>query len=524
MREGILCWYPFEAGANILDCSDGVLTDMLKARNCFVSFQRKDSLFFDYIIILDPTDFDVSTLESFRKRLGEHGRLLLAYENPFALRYWAGHKAQNTGRPYDTLTRTGKDPLPSKAELSSNLKIAGFKGQKWYYPLTDHWFAREIYSDNYLPNKFFNQRFVPYIDCDSSLTFDERALYRSIISEGAFTFMCGAYLVESRVCEADIPCTVDYASVTAYRGHSKCYATTVRNDNTVRKIPLYKDSEAGVRAIYQNHMELKSLGVPVIDCEIENNCLVMPRISMPTLWDYWAEKFCEGALNVKGMIKQFDRIKEYIYKSAKYGKCYWEMVPANCFYNYETDELLFFDQEFCWQDADPDIAVARMIMSIKFSEVFSKDPMFESVFEDLREYFGLKKKWSELVLAMRKTYDEVFNPEATTDLDLATQNSIETISLFRLKCKLEYLRLSELKHIAIYGYGVRGKRLERAIKDLGLRVACVMDQGFKDSRSISEIANASSADVILVSIKNGISIADDIRRRVEIPVLLLDEL
>ena len=32
MREGILCWYPFESGENVLNLRDGTLESMLESR------------------------------------------------------------------------------------------------------------------------------------------------------------------------------------------------------------------------------------------------------------------------------------------------------------------------------------------------------------------------------------------------------------------------------------------------------------------------------------------------------------
>ncbi|CQR58603.1 hypothetical protein PRIO_6256 [Paenibacillus riograndensis SBR5] len=67
---------------------------------------------------------------------------------------------------------------------------------------------------------------------------------------------------------------------------------------------------------------------------------------MPTFWDCWAEKLSDGTFDVNEMVSQFDRIRETIIKAAKTSKCFWELVPANCFYNKENDELIFIDQEY----------------------------------------------------------------------------------------------------------------------------------------------------------------------------------
>ena len=206
MREGVLCWYPFKQKASILDLSDGVLTELLYNRCGKALLGSQSCKRFDYVVVLDPQDFSKEALQGYYNLLNPHGRLLLAYENPFSLRYWNGKQSPETEGKYDTLF--GLDGRVSKSEMQLRLEQAGFEGQKWYYPLTDHWFAREIYSEGYLPNEFLNQRFKPYIAVEEP-NFDERNLYREIIRNGAFEFMCGAYLVEARVSAEDVPCNVD---------------------------------------------------------------------------------------------------------------------------------------------------------------------------------------------------------------------------------------------------------------------------------------------------------------------------
>ena len=399
MREGVLCWYPFDSDASVLDMSNGILADLLRSRcKHIVSDNNDNSGLYDYIVILDPQDFSVETLKRLHEVLNPNGRLLLAYENPFALRYWAGKRAPNTGLPYDTLTGKGERRLPSKAELQTRLKQAGFYGQKWYYPLTDHWFAREVYSESYLPNEFFNQRFKPYIIYDENTKFDERKLYREIIREGAFEFMCGAYLVEARVKIDDAPCPVDYVAVTAYREPAKRFATVVRNDNTVHKIPLHKEGLETLQKIKKNHDDLAKLGVNVISLKQENERLIMNRLDLPTLWDYWAKKLTDGTLNYSELAKHFDIIHDDIYKASENGKCYWELVPANCFFDEERNELIFFDQEYYWEDASPDIAMVRALWALQYSSIFASDVCKAEWLEKLKARYHLTKKWDEYSL------------------------------------------------------------------------------------------------------------------------------
>jgi hypothetical protein len=412
MREAILCWYPFTDGSRVLDLSNGVLSDLLRRTGCEVETELDQSTGYDYIIVLDPPDFGLAALKRYRAALGPHGRLLIAYENPYALRFWAGHTAPNTGRSYDTLFSRGDNPLPVKAELAARLKKVGFPALKWYYPLTDHWLTSEVYSESYLPNEFFNQRFLPYIDDDSGLHFDERDLYREVVRGGAFEFMCGAYLVEARACADDEPCPIDYAAVTAYREPQKRFATILSNSGKACKIPLHERGKETVQRIAANHAELRTLGINTLECVIEHDTLVMPRLELPTLYDYWAEQLALGMLADHEVIRMFDRIRENIYQAATGGKCYWELVPANCFYNKTDDELIYFDQEYYSTDISPDIAVARTVSALRYSAVFASEPDIQELYASLLNRYHLQEDRDMIKeLFALDTYTEVFGPE-----------------------------------------------------------------------------------------------------------------
>jgi hypothetical protein len=193
MREGVISWYPFKPDASVLDLSGGALNELLKSRcktveenSCRANPEKK----FDYIVIIDLRNFDINTLKYFHTKLNPHGRLLIAYENPFALRYWSGKD--------NYVTLTGNDRRISKAELQIRLRQAGFEGQKWYYPLTDHWFTQEIYSENQLPDEYLSHRLYPYIDNNEHLKFDERPLYREVIRCLQRTFKTVCYNNQKR--------------------------------------------------------------------------------------------------------------------------------------------------------------------------------------------------------------------------------------------------------------------------------------------------------------------------------------
>ena len=409
MREGILCWYPFESNKNVLDKSGGALEPMLNSRelNVFNNDSKDAPSKFEYIVLIDPDDFSVDALKRWLSTLSNSGKLLMAFENPFALRYFSGKPSPETKKSFDTIT--GKGSWPGLAEMQLRLTRAGFEGQKWYYPLSDHWFATEIYSDDYLPNEFLNQRLLPYVLHNESILYDERLLYREVIRGGAFRFICGAYLVEARVTKEDAPCPVDYAAVTSYRQPEKRFATTLWNDGTARKIPLCPEGRDKMHQLVRNHEDLAKLGVNVVEAKMQGDAIVMPRIELPTLIDYWAKKLADGTFNENEMYRQFDAIRDAIYKSSANGKCYWELVPANCFYNEATDEYIFFDQEYDWDGVGPEFVVARAIGAVVYSPAIKAYEHSMEWYEALKVRYRLNESFGEHRPLLHKTWEEVYD-------------------------------------------------------------------------------------------------------------------
>jgi glycosyltransferase involved in cell wall biosynthesis len=533
MCEGILCWYPFQPDSNALDLSNGALNDLLIKRCASVNTHPEQDCQYDYIVILDPDDYGVSALEGLYTKLKPHGRLLLAYENPFALRYWSGKSSPVTCLPYDALY--GRDNRISKAEMQIRLRQAGFDAQKWYYPLPDHWFAQEIYSEKVLPDESLNPHFIPYINNDPNLQFDERPLYPEMVRGGAFEFMCGAYLVEARVSKLTSPCPVDYATVTAYREPAKRFATIVQNDGVVKKYPLHPDGYEGVANLLQNHGALAELGVNVVPLRLEGNALIMQRYPFPTLNDYWTKKLINGKLDVDEMFRQFDRIYEAINKASVKGGCYWELVPANCFYDEEKDELVFFDQEFAWQTGTPEMAMARAIRTLVYSPVFRADSRADKWLTDLVARYNLGEQWGTLTQFADKTaHAHVFGTgadELTKTTEAALGTVVRSRSSDKYNKRFEQFRnaLGKLKRMGfhrpvLYGYGTWGKIFERVLNHAGIEPVAIVDQNRQFYSCVEQLPPELVADVVIVSIQDSEAIADDIKTRTQLPVFTLEEL
>lgn len=541
MREGILNWYPFAANSTVLERSDGALTQLLLEKcGTVMSFDGEydGGDLFDFVVCIDPGEITSELLDRYRSYLNSHGRLLIAFENPYGLQYFSGKRNPRTDLPFQFWVGE------SKKEIENWLKQAGFEGQKWYYPFTNHYFAREIYSENYLPNEFLNHRGHVYIEDDYTKEFDERGLWKEVIRGGAFEFLCNSYLVEARACKEEEPCDVDFAAITVYREREKAFITTVHSDGTARKQAVFSEGLEQLNLLAENHKDLKRLGVNALPVRIEGNCLKMERLDLPTLWDYWTEKLQNGELDECLLFAHFDRIRDVINVSAKEGRCYWELVPANCFYDAEKDEMTFFDQEYYWENIDPDMVLVRGIYALKYSAEFQKNKKTAGWVNALKERYGLTEKWDSLAeLADKKTKEFVFNIIQTKPLDRAVERaknltaersaerSSERTRYKKMCVAVDALRSMGMKHPVIYGYGVRGKMLRYVLEINDMDVVCIIDRQLPIVRgvplfdSVEKIPVEDTPDVIIVTPVNGSGeLAAELRNKVNCRVMTIEEL
>jgi hypothetical protein len=258
----------------------------------------------------------------------------------------------------------------------------------------------------------------------------------------------------------------------------------------------------------------------------------MPRLYLPTLWDYWVQKLLDGTFDESEMFKQFDRIRDDINTASATGKCFWEFIPANCFYDEVKDELIYFDQEYYWEGESPDIAVARAVLALSYSQAFTSDPRTRGWRAKLKTRYGIADNWEELFqLADIKTREEVFGDgekalEAMTLLAVDTINERTPLVRRRKRFAPVLAKLQSLGYTRpiIYGYGRRGKELLHELVDADIEITAIIDRENRGLSDISQVPAGAKADIIIVSILDSAEIISELKDKTTLPVVSLEEL
>ncbi len=137
-------------------------------------------------------------LLSLKQHLKPDGKIIIAIENQFGLKYWAGCVEDHEQLLYEGIEgywNTKSAKTFTKNSLEALIKRCGCEVEGFYYPYPDYKFPTCIYSDRYLPkigelNNNFNN-----FDADRLVTFDESKVFDTIIEEGMFPFYSNSFLL-----------------------------------------------------------------------------------------------------------------------------------------------------------------------------------------------------------------------------------------------------------------------------------------------------------------------------------------
>lgn len=241
VRQNILEWYPFRENANVLEIGagcgaiSGVLcrkakqvtsVDLSKRRSLINANRNReyDNLKimvgnfndvvleekYDYITLIGVLEYagyytdDEQPFEAFLKKISsnlkEDGKLLIAIENKYGLKYWAGAREDHTGQFFEGLEgyqdTASKVRTFSKDGLKEMIEKAGYRHAEFYYPLPDYKFPVQIFSDECLPKEDDINIGLDTYDNTRLQLFNESSVYAGLLKEKKFDFFANSFFIE----------------------------------------------------------------------------------------------------------------------------------------------------------------------------------------------------------------------------------------------------------------------------------------------------------------------------------------
>lgn len=425
LRKNIVAWYPFKKEASVLEigCGMGAITGTLcdkcekvtavelskrRASAAQLRCRDKDNLEiivgnlndiefdekFDYITLIGVLEYQgkytdsqnpyIDFLKKIKGLLKEDGKLLIAIENKYGLKYWCGAPEDHTGVPFDGMNQycLGQKAAQtfSREELNEIVKESGFSDTYFYYPMPDYKLPTVIYSEKYLPKNEVdsNIMFYSYPD-NTTLIADESSIYHDVIKNHVFEFFANSFLVECSL-KKDQGERVIYA-VNSNERQKELECITLISD----KHKVYKKTTASHRTTICENMEsLRTNGVKTLPFERNDDGIAMDFMDCELLSDEITD-----AIHNKNLARAYellDLLYADILKSsepssqnilyqlnlAKPGvdpdfgvvlkKGYLDLIARNAFL--QDNELLWFDQEWMLPDVPAGFILFRNLLEL----------------------------------------------------------------------------------------------------------------------------------------------------------------
>ena len=136
------------ATATLLRCRERENLEIIVGNLNDICFDKK----FDYITLIGVLEYQgqytdtehpfTDFLKEIKGLLKPEGKLLIAIENKYGLKYWCGAGEDHTGVPFDSINqyRIGNKNARtfSREELDGLIKESGFRSTYFYYPMPDY--------------------------------------------------------------------------------------------------------------------------------------------------------------------------------------------------------------------------------------------------------------------------------------------------------------------------------------------------------------------------------------------------
>lgn len=134
------------------------------------------------------------------KLLKPNGKLYIAIENKFGLKYFAGCKEDHTGKMFDGIENyydTSGVRTFSYNEIKKLLSDNGFDKTNFYFPFPDYKLPKEIFSEKYLPKIGQLRGLTKNYDQDRIVLFNEELAFDGIIKSECLNIFSNSFLIEA---------------------------------------------------------------------------------------------------------------------------------------------------------------------------------------------------------------------------------------------------------------------------------------------------------------------------------------
>lgn len=348
------------------------------------------------------------------------GHIVIAIENKFGLKYWAGCKEDHLatyfsgleGYPDGGVVRTF-----TKRGLEEIAHRCGCMEHQMFYPYPDYKFMVDLYSDDRLPKKGELKNNLRNFDRERIGLFDEKLVFDSILEEREFPLFSNSYMLVLGP-KLDIS-YVRYSNDRAPEYQIKTVERNVDGHKQIEKHALSNESRGHIEAICESGALLtkrfEGSSISVNRAELVDNdkeCYVtLEYVQGETLEKLLDECMLKG--DVEGFNKLFDEYLDRIGYHDEEAVCDFDLVFSNILV--KDDSWTIIDYEWTFQKAIPTKEIAFRavycyILEDEKREKFNLDYIYDRLSvseEEARELREREMDFQKMVTGKRLAMGEI---------------------------------------------------------------------------------------------------------------------
>lgn len=381
IRENILEWYDFNPKGSLLEIGAGcgavtglfcskvervVAIDLSKRRSMVNATRNEayDNLTimlgnfedikieekFDYVTLVGVFEYSIyyissddpfgDMLKKAKSFLKPGGKLIIAIENKYGMKYFAGATEDHSGRMFDGIenyAEVDRVRTFSRRTLEKMLTKAGFEKNDFYYPMPDYKLPSEIYSDKHMPSFGSIRNACVSYDRDRYELIDERLFADAACEDDMFADLANSFLIishnpgteETKAVDALLEDT-EYAKYNRLRAPQYQLSTRIYTDASGQRVAekkaLRKEAVPHITQLSENRQKLLAAGdnrvVEIISNE--RGKAIFPYVKGKSL----EEKVNAALMKKDKLIATMHEAMDAIYTYDKNQLCAFEMTEA----------------------------------------------------------------------------------------------------------------------------------------------------------------------------------------------------
>ena len=326
---------------------------------------------YDYICMIGVFEYGQSYIHTgtpyedflriMQRHVKDNGRIVIAIENKFGLKYWAGCKEDHSGMYFDGLEGYpdgGSARTFTRRGLEKIFKSCGVKDYSFYYPYPDYKFPTVIYSDKRLPNQGELIDNMRNFDRDRMVLFNEKYVFDEIIKDEVFDLFSNSYM-------AIIGKTPEISYVKYSNDRARGYELRTEIWNTpegtiVRKVPMNEEARLHIKEMERFYQLLSNRyegsGLSINPCKISEDGAYAefpyePGVTLEELLDS-----CLSRDDMEEFYRLFDKYLQLISYGEEKSVADYDLIFANILV--DGDRWTVIDYEWTMEKQVPSAEIA----------------------------------------------------------------------------------------------------------------------------------------------------------------------